>query len=82
MLFLIICAIIQAKEAVCFSLMKEGFILKRIVFLMCLFVSLYVWNITAFAETRTIDIDGESVVVETFGNAQFYDGPVFDSFEI
>jgi len=76
MLLLIICAIIRTKEAVCFSLMKEGFILKRLFFLMCLFVSLHVWNITSFAETRTIDIDGESVVVETFGNAQFYDGEI------
>ena len=41
-----------------------------------MFVSLHVWNITSFAETRTIDIDGESVVVETFGNAQFYDGEI------
>ena len=29
MLFLIICAIIRTKEAVCFSLMKEDFILKK-----------------------------------------------------
>ena len=50
--------------------------MKNNIFLFSILLFCCIYNFRSFAETRTFDVGGEVIKVETFGNAQFYDGKV------
>lgn len=50
--------------------------MKKYIGILLTFMLLYTFSITSFAETRQINIDGETVTVETIGNVKLID-PVY-----
>ena len=45
--------------------------MKKILFALGVLVSAWLMSTSVFAASRTIQVDGENIVVETIGNAEF-----------
>jgi len=62
---------IATAQHVGFSKRIERFGMKKVLFALGVLVSAWLMSTSVFAASRTIQVDGENIVVETIGNAEF-----------